>query len=223
MKKIASFILIATLLLSVLLVSCDSMGGSTDGLETSDSAKQESPIEGCTGVEFALSEDGTCYFLRRVSKCTKPAIVVPSTYNDLPVVSISNYAFRSCLSLKTIVIPASVEYIGKHAFYGMNNSTIYCEAEKKPDEWHSRFNTSYRPVFYGCEISEDGYVTSIIIKENNPANPNAKNGILSPERAGYDFIGWASAPDATTAEYTCDNVTSAPQNTKLYPIWMKTN
>lgn len=118
MKKIASFILIATLLLSVLLVSCDSMGGSTDGLETSDSAKQESPIEGCTGVEFALSEDGTCYFLRRVSKCTKPDIVVPSTYNDLPVVSISNYAFRNCTTMKSIVIPDSVQQIGIESFIG---------------------------------------------------------------------------------------------------------
>lgn len=132
---------------------------------------------------------------------------------------IGNYAFRSCLSLKTVVIPASVEYIGKHAFYGMNSSTIYCEAQNKPNEWHARFNTSYRPVFYGCEVSEDGYVVSIIIKENNPVNPNAKNGILSPERAGYNFIGWASSPDATAAEYTCENVASAPENTILYPIY----
>ena len=176
-------------------------------------------FRGCESLLAINLDNVTTIADHAFNKCVKLSEV---TISD-SLTYIGNYAFRSCLSLKTIVIPASVEYIGKHAFYGMNNSTIYCEAEKKPDEWHSRFNTSYRPVFYGCEISEDGYVTSIIIKENNPANPNAKNGILSPERAGYDFIGWASAPDATTAEYTCDNVTSAPQNTKLYPIWMKTN
>ena len=134
---------------------------------------------------------------------------------------IGNYAFRSCLSIKSFAIPSSVEFIGKHAFYGMNEATLYCEATKKPSEWHSRFNTSYRPVFYECEISADGSVESITVKSGNPQNPNAKNGITVPEKEGYECIGWASSPNANDAEYTSENVTSAPENTKLYPVWIE--
>ena len=134
---------------------------------------------------------------------------------------IGNYAFRGCLSIKSLTIPASVEYIGKHAFYGMNESSFYCEAQKDSTNWNSRFNTSYRPVFYGCEVSEEGYVESITVNSKNPVNPNAKNGITAPVKEGYDFKGWASSKDATLPEYTCENLTSAPENTKLYPVWEK--
>ena len=137
--------------------------------------------------------------------------------------SIGNYAFRSCISLKSLIIPSSVEYIGKHAFYGMNETTFYCEISEQPAEWNERFNSSHRPIFYGCETSEDGYVVSIVIKNGNPHNPNAKNGITAPVLEGYDFLGWSTTADATEAEYTCENVTTAPENTTLYSIWKESN
>lgn len=117
MKKLTIFALIATLLLSATLMSCNMSGGNL-GSNNEEPTKEESPIEGCTGVEFALSDDGQYYFLRRIGKCTQPDIVIPSTYEGLPVVSISNYAFRNCTTLKSIVIPDSVQNIGIEAFSG---------------------------------------------------------------------------------------------------------
>ena len=115
MKKLTIFLLIATLMFSVLLASCD--GASVEGgSESTEDAKPESPIEGCTGVEFMLNQDGTCYSLARIGKCTATDIVVPSTYNNLPVVAIGNYVFRNCADLKSVVIPDSVQSIGLNAF-----------------------------------------------------------------------------------------------------------
>ena len=39
----------------------------------------------------------------------------------------------------------------------------------------------------------------------------------------YTFHGWATTPDATTIEYTAENVAKAPINTTLYSIWKQTN
>lgn len=150
------------------------------------------------------------------NKCTALSDV---TLSD-SVTTIGKYAFKGCISIETMIIPSTVEFIGKHAFYGMNETTFYYEGNKTPDSWESRFNSSHRPIFYGCEISEDGYVASFTVGEKNPENPNAKNGISAPERDGYKFVGWALSPDATVADYTCENVTEAPENTKLYSLWI---
>ena len=139
------------------------------------------------------------------------------------LVSIGNYAFRGCVSVKSVIIPDSVEFIGKHAFYGMTETTIFAESESAYIGWNARFNTSYRPLFFGCTISPDGYVVSIVIKDGYVKNANAKNGISNPTREGYTFIGWATTPDATAIEYTAENVAKAPINTTLYSIWKQTN
>lgn len=140
------------------------------------------------------------------------------------LVSIGNYAFRGCISVKSFVLPESVELIGKHAFYGMTETTIYAETETAYVGWHARFNTSYRPIFFGSTVSsEEGYVVSIVIKEGSVINTNAKNGISNPVREGYTFVGWSTSQNATVADYTSENVVKAPANTILCSIWTKTN
>ena len=152
-------------------------------------------------------------------KCSK--IEKLSFSNSL--VSIGSYAFRGCVAVDSVVIPASVELIGKHAFYGMTSTTLFSEAEAAPVGWNARFNTSYRPLFLGCTVAPDGHVVSIVIKDGSLLNANAKNGISNPTLEGYSFVGWAVSPDAEVAEYTAETVAKAPANTILYSIWTQTN
>ena len=65
------------------------------------------------------------------------------------VTSIGEEAFRNCDSLTSVVIPDSVTSIGEKAFYSCENLTIYCVAESKPDGWHTKWNSSNRPVVWG--------------------------------------------------------------------------
>ena len=88
---------------------------------------------------FGISRGGDGFY---VPSSLKEVIITGGT-------SIGDYAFRSCTSLASIVIPGSVTSIGDYAFDGCASLTIYCEANSKPSGWSSSWNPSDRPVVWG--------------------------------------------------------------------------
>lgn len=146
-------------------------------------------------------------------------IALPET-----LVSVGDYAFRGCTGATAVIIPESLQSFGKHVFYGLKNTTIYCESENAAAGWSAQFNSSFRPLFFGCTLSEDnGYVVSVIAGKNNILNPKATNGISDPVREGYVFGGWATEPESSTPAYTSQNVDDAADGTVLYAIWTQQN
>lgn len=145
------------------------------------------------------------------------SISIPTT-----LVSIGDYAFRGCSAVKSVVLPETLEVVGKHAFYNLNEATFYAAPDKIKPYWNNRFNSSYRPIFFGCELSEDGsHVVSVTVAKNNPVNPGAKNGISDPEWEGHTFLGWATSKDSSSIAYTSENVASASSGTVLYAVWVE--
>ncbi len=63
--------------------------------------------------------------------------------------SIGSFAFKYNIHLQSIIIPATVEYIGSSAFYGDFLATIYLEVETKPMNWNDDWDGT---------ISEDNIV-----------------------------------------------------------------
>lgn len=100
MKKVASFLLITAMILTILTISvfADDNGGtegSTDGFEyTSDGAY-------CTITDYNGSDK---------------VITIPETLGGLPVTSIGDDAFYYCSSLTSITIPKGVTSIGNSVF-----------------------------------------------------------------------------------------------------------
>ena len=85
------------------------------------------------GLKYTLvTLDGVKGYKVSKGTCTDTDVVIPSTYEGLPVISIGDSAFSSCDSL-----------------------TIYCEAESKPSGWNSYWNRlrNYRdcPVYWAGE------------------------------------------------------------------------
>ena len=80
-------------------------------------------------LTFTLSDSGDYFIVEgdtnkiQSSESFDGKIVIPETYDGLPVTIIKNFAFRGCTSLTTVEIPNSVTTIGIAAFGSCTNLT----------------------------------------------------------------------------------------------------
>ncbi len=74
-----------------------------------------------TKLSYSLNYDGTAYSVSGIEVGANKSIVIPSTYEELPVISIKDRAFYNCNSLVNVTIPNSITSIGDNAFYGCTN------------------------------------------------------------------------------------------------------
>ena len=120
------------------------------------------------------------------------------------------------------MLSENVKDIARYAFYGAKELTIYAEAESCPKTWRTYWNASYRPVFWGCTLSQsNSYVVSFTSKENAIINVDELILPAAPTREGYTCIGWTTEMGGETAEYTAETVVNAPVGTVLYTVWTK--
>ncbi len=74
-----------------------------------------------------FSEDGKSYSVKGIGTCTDTDIIIPQTYNGLPVTSIGKGVFSGCTGLTSITIPDSVTSIDDSVFEdctGLTSVTI---------------------------------------------------------------------------------------------------
>ena len=87
-----------------------------------------------TDLSFDLSEDGTYYIVsNREYKLASPTLIIPSSYNGLPVKEIAAESFAYKTWLKTVYIPSSIEIIRAGAFNGSSLQTVYYDAKNVQD------------------------------------------------------------------------------------------
>ena len=68
-------------------------------------------------LEFVLNDDEKSYSVKAANKDIKGDIVIPTSYFDLPVTSISSWGFERC-EIRSLYIPKGVKAIEDYAFYG---------------------------------------------------------------------------------------------------------
>ncbi len=74
-------------------------------------------------LDYRLSPDESYYIVTGIGEVTNTDIIIPSTYNSLPVTSIIGEAFKSNTQLTSVTIPDSVTFIGAYAFNGCTKLT----------------------------------------------------------------------------------------------------
>ena len=87
-------------------------------------------------------------------------VTIPSS-----VTSIGEEAFKECRDLLSVTLPKSVETVGANAFQTCTLLLVYVEADTKPTDWDSDWNTSGRPVIWGHKsnsTASDGYIYTVV-------------------------------------------------------------
>lgn len=126
------------------------------------------------------------------------------------------YAFDGCKSLEVIVLPLSLRSIQQHAFYECENLTIYTALVTKASDWHNRFNSSYRPIFWSAELDESNNVLSIMVSDDTINFKNALNGLSSPTFSGKTFKNWI---DDESNTYSMEDILNMSSSIKLTAVY----
>ncbi len=73
------------------------------------------------GLKFILSKDKSYYLVAGLGSCTDTDLIIPSTYNNLPVKEIDDYAFRDREQIVSVTILEGITKIGGLAFGECSN------------------------------------------------------------------------------------------------------
>lgn len=113
-----------------------------------------------------------------MGKCEDEVIVIPSTYNNLPVLKIGDEAFmessvraviisegiteigesafESCRALESVFLPDSLEKIGEDAFKETDRLGVYENGALYVDDWAVSGRTSEVSTnYYDCKLRDD--------------------------------------------------------------------
>lgn len=140
------------------------------------------------GLKYSLNYDGTAYTVSGIGTCEDEDIIIPSTYEGLPVTKIGMKAFEQNKTIKSVYIPEGVTYIDMDAFFLCSSMTsIYLPSTIKelfsPFTWCINLQSVYiadlakwceiefsvtnsNPLMYAKELYVNGeLVTDIIIPD----------------------------------------------------------
>ncbi len=122
-KGLFTLIILCTALIfyALFLLACDNPDNNSDQI-ISPASPDETVEENTYGLDFYIRDDGT-YAVAAGNAAELSNIVIPSTYKGKAITKVVSNAFNGCSSLKSIVVPDSVNEIGIDAFKNCSSLT----------------------------------------------------------------------------------------------------
>ena len=101
-------------------------------------------------LSFSLNSSGNGYTVTGIGTCRDKDIVIPSTYEGLPVTAIATRAFEQKKEITSITIPDSITSIGEFSFSGCTGLKTVVLSES--------LKTMGKGAFYNCTSLENVYL-----------------------------------------------------------------
>jgi hypothetical protein len=140
------------------------------------------------GLDYKLSDDKTYYILSGIGSATDRNIVIPASYNGLPVTEIADNAFSASTTILSLTIPTSVTTIGYRAFFSCSNLTSVTIGES--------VTSIGEEAFYSCKRLVEIYNLSGLDIEKESGD----NGFV-----GYHAIDIYESSDSKSSLHTSDD------------------
>ena len=128
-----------------------------------------------TDLVFTLNSDNASYTVAGAGTTVSGDIIIPETYEGLPVTNIADKAFYDYSGITSVIIPDSVTTIGQYAFYRCSNLT-----EVDLGDGVTKIGNY---AFSGCTKVDSVYIDSI----DNWINTTLVGATSNPTNAGADF------------------------------------
>ncbi len=122
-------------------------------------------------------------------------VIIPSYYNSLPIIALSDNAFKDCSTLTKIILPDSIEYIGDNAFYNCSslqtlilpNNLKYLSSEVFTSCSNLIYHEFDNCLYLGSLINP--YLVLVSYKDKEVKNINVhKDCSLIYEKAFSDYL-----------------------------------
>ena len=99
---------------------------------------------------FELSGDNNeSYGITHFSGSSTELVIIPRTYNNLPVTVIGKKAFEDCTSLNALIVPDSIISLKSEVFSGWESlQKIYFEVDDVGDEWSANWKKSCKATLF---------------------------------------------------------------------------
>ena len=146
-------------------------------------------------LRFELNSDGESYSVTDCDQSISGEVVIPATYEGLPVTSIGKYAFDDCAGLTSVTIPDSVTSIGEYAFDDCESLTKVCISDIAT--W-CQIDFNYdNPLFYAHNLYLNGKLVEDIV---------IPDGVTSINNYAFwccDSLTSITIPDSVTSIGVC--------------------
>ena len=144
MKKILSILLLLIVFMTML--------GGCSPIVIQDN------VEGSKGLEYRYNPVLNSYYVSGMGICTDEELVIPSMVKGHAVSRIDEEAFKNCRTIKSVIVPDSVEYVFTSAFENCTSliSVVIGNSVKSLNLWTFVNCTSLTSVVLGDSLESIG-------------------------------------------------------------------